>query len=381
MPSSLLNKLSFILCAVFALTVFSLPASAFETTAKQAIIVDHETGQVLFEKNADKQMPTSSMSKVMTMYVVFDAIKNGALDLDDRLPVSKKAWAKGGSKMFVGEGSRVNVEKLVRGVIVQSGNDATIVLAEGVAKTEDNFAERMNEKAKTLGMTSSNFKNASGWPDPDHYSTARDLATLASAITRDFPEHYPYYAEKEFTYNDITQANRNPLLYKRINVDGIKTGHTEVGGYGLIGSGVAPDGRRVVIVLNGMASEKERASESARVMKWGYNNFENKTLYTRGQALDVASVSMGKEEHVSIGLADDIEMIVSKAEADKPTVKLEYNEPIPAPIKVGQVIGSVTVTAGYTSKTSDIVALEPVAEAGFFSKIIKKTKLLIDEAL
>jgi len=142
MPSSLLNKLSFILCAVFALTVFSLPASAFETTAKQAIIVDHETGQVLFEKNADKQMPTSSMSKVMTMYVVFDAIKNGALDLDDRLPVSKKAWAKGGSKMFVGEGSRVNVEKLVRGVIVQSGNDATIVLAEGVAKTEDNFAER-----------------------------------------------------------------------------------------------------------------------------------------------------------------------------------------------------------------------------------------------
>jgi len=199
MPSSLLNKLSFILCAVFAITVFSLPASAFETTAKQAIIVDHETGQVLFEKNAD-------------------------------------------------------------------------------------------------------------------------------AITRDFPEHYPYYAEKEFTYNDITQANRNPLLYKRINVDGIKTGHTEVGGYGLIGSGVAPDGRRVVIVLNGMASEKERASESARVMKWGYNNFENKTLYTRGQALDVASVSMGKEEHVSIGLADDIEMIVSKAEADKPTVKLEYND-------------------------------------------------------
>jgi serine-type D-Ala-D-Ala carboxypeptidase (penicillin-binding protein 5/6) len=242
---------------LFALLLFAAPAMAqvapMETVAREAYIIDAETGQVLFEKNADQKMPTSSMSKTMTMYMVFEALKNGKLTLDQELPVSETAWRMQGSKMFVPLGQMVKVEDLIRGVIVQSGNDATIVLAEGLAGSEGEFAAAMNRKAKELGMINSNFMNASGWPDENHYSTCHDLAILAIALIRDFPDYYKYYAEKEFTYNNIKQGNRNPLLYKNIGADGIKTGHTESAGYGLMASGVR-DGRRVVMVLNGMAS-------------------------------------------------------------------------------------------------------------------------------
>lgn len=378
MPLSSLNK-HFRIIAVALLVAFAAPAHAFETSAKQAIIIDYETGQVLYAKDAQKQMPTSSMSKVMTIYMVFEALKNGSISLDDTFRVSEKAWAKGGSKMFVNEGSRVSIEDLIRGVIIQSGNDATIVLAEGLGTTEGDFSAQMTNKAKELGMENSNFKNASGWPDPDHYSTAQDLAILARAIVNDFPEYYKYYSEQEFTYNEITQPNRNPLLYKNMNADGIKTGHTEVGGFGLMGSGVAPDNRRVIFVLNGMESQKQRASEAERVLRWGYNNFETKTLYKRGQQIDIASVSMGKAESVNIGLADDIEMIVSKSSDDEPETTLEYDQPIPAPIKAGQKVGTLTVSTQHASKSSNIVALDSVEEAGFFGKLIKKTKLLIKD--
>ncbi|HOO82296.1 MAG TPA: D-alanyl-D-alanine carboxypeptidase family protein, partial [Alphaproteobacteria bacterium] len=209
------------------LPVLAAHAASIETKAKQAIVVDYETGTVLLSKNMDEQMPTSSMSKVMTMYAVFDSIKNGQISLNDTLPVSEKAWRMGGSKMFVEVDKRVKVEDLIRGVIVQSGNDATVVLAEGLAGSENAFANMINDKATGLGMKNSHFVNASGWPDPEHYSTARDLATLGRAIIHDFPDYYKYYMEKEFTYNNIKQTNRNPLLYRNIGADGIKTGHTE----------------------------------------------------------------------------------------------------------------------------------------------------------
>ncbi|MGH6718645.1 MAG: D-alanyl-D-alanine carboxypeptidase family protein, partial [Alphaproteobacteria bacterium] len=229
-----------------------MPAAAagFETTAREAILIDDTTGAILLEKNADQLMPPSSMSKIMTVYMVFERLRDGSLAMEDELPVSETAWRMGGSKMFIDVGSRVKVADLLRGVIVQSGNDATIALAEGLAGSEDAFADQMTARAHALGMTNSTFKNASGWPHEDHLTTARDLALLASRIIRDFPDYYPLFAETEFTYNGIHQGNRNPLLYKDLGADGLKTGHTADAGYGLTASAVR-DGRRLILVLNG----------------------------------------------------------------------------------------------------------------------------------
>ena len=211
-------------------------AEAIEISAAQAILVDFETGEVLFEKNADAPMTPSSMSKIITVYKVFEHLKDGRLELSDSFPVSEKAWRKKGSKMFVAVNSRVKVEDLIRGIVVQSGNDASIVVAEGLAGSEDAFAAELNKKAQELGMTNSHFVNASGWPNPEHQTTARDLAKLAAATIRDFPGYYHYYSEKTFTYNGIKQGNRNPLIYRNVGADGLKTGHTEAGGYGLTAS-------------------------------------------------------------------------------------------------------------------------------------------------
>ncbi len=243
-----------IISALLLALVFSTPsfAQGIDTAAKQAIVLDYETGTVLFEKNADERMPTSSMSKVMTAYMVFDAVKKGQISMENQFPVTEKAWNTQGSKMFVELGNSIKVEDLLRDVIIQSGNDATIVLAEGISGSEEVFAKNMTAKAHELGMKNSNFTNASGWPDDNHYSTARDLATMGVALIHDFPEYYKIYSEKDFTYHSIKQGNRNPLLYLNNGGDGIKTGHTEAAGYGLIGSGVsALNGRRVVFVVNG----------------------------------------------------------------------------------------------------------------------------------
>ncbi|HPF78827.1 MAG TPA: D-alanyl-D-alanine carboxypeptidase family protein, partial [Alphaproteobacteria bacterium] len=334
------------LLALFALSYLSLTTASWatqNTVAKQAIVVDYETGQVLLEKNADEKMPTSSMSKVMTMYVVFDALRKGIITMDSEFNVSEKAWRKGGSKMFVPLGKNVKVKDLIQGVIVQSGNDATIVLAEGLSGTEDAFAKALNEKAAELGMTNSHFANASGWPDPDHYSTARDLATLGKAIYKNFPDYHKFFAEKEYTYNNITQQNRNPLLYRNIGADGLKTGHTEIGGYGLMGTGENADGRRVVLVLNGMADEKERANESARLMEWALNGFTNVRLVQEGQKVSQAPVMMGVQDSVPLIVPQTIKLTVPKMSKDKFTVDIKYKTPLIAPIKEGQEVGSFVV--------------------------------------
>lgn len=365
---------------LFALTLPSL-ASAMSTEAKQAIITDMETGQVLFEKNKDMRMPTSSMSKVMSMYVVFDALQDGRLKLDDEIEVSEKAWQMGGSKMFIEVGKKVKVEDLVRGVIVQSGNDATVALAEALSGTEESFGRKLTEIAKDLGMENSNFVNASGWPDDNHYSTAEDLAILAKALITDFPDYYHYYAEKEFEFNEIKQPNRNPLLYRNIGADGIKTGHTEAGGYGLMASG-ARDGRRVIMVLNGMESEKERAEESAKLLDWALREFENKTLFKKNETIEVTAVQMGKEKELPLVIAEDLKLTLPKGAADEITAVTTLNGPVVAPIKAGDKIGMLTVSVpNLGSFEREVLAGKDIEELGFFAGAFERMRISIKNML
>lgn len=375
MPKSLRRIFSILLLfAVIVIASDAANAQLNSTSAKQALLMDYDTGMILYEKNAHQKMPTSSMSKVMTMYMVFEALRDGRLLMDTKLPVSEKAWRKGGSKMFVEVGKRVAVEDLVRGVIIQSGNDATIVLAEGLAGSEDDFAKALTQKAKELGMNDSNFKNASGWPDPDHYSTARDLATLAYHIISDFPEYYSFYSEKEFTYNNIKQPNRNPLLYRNIGADGIKTGHTEDGGYGLIGSGTR-HGRRVILVVNGLPSEKDRAQESARLLEWGLRGFENFDLFAKGESVAKAQVALGKSETVPLQIKEAIKVTLPSSIKNDLKVQVRYNGPLQAPVKAGAEVGKllVTIPRGKTIEYP-LVAASSVDKVGFFSIFIANAK-------
>ncbi|MCB1531250.1 MAG: D-alanyl-D-alanine carboxypeptidase [Alphaproteobacteria bacterium] len=372
-----MKRIFLILLLVMLCPAFAQAEPLINTSAKQAIVLDYETGMVLLEKNADEQMPTSSMSKVMTMYLVFDALKKGDLSLDDTYQVSEKAWRKGGSKMFVEVDKRVKVEDLIRGVVIQSGNDATIVLAEGLAGSEEAFANGLNAKAAELGMTHSNFANASGWPDPNHYSTARDLATLATATIQNFPNYYPYYAEQEFTYNNITQKNRNPLLYRNIGADGVKTGHTEAGGYGLIGSGTH-QGRRVVLVVNGLADEKARAQESAKLLEWGLKSFDNIQLFTAQDVVETATVALGQEKSVPAVLQEDLKITIPKIAVKEFTVSAQFNEPLIAPIAQGDKIGVLRVDIPHMGTLEhDLYAGSAVPKLGFFASTIAKAKNFI----
>lgn len=352
-------------------------ADNIDTAAKQAIIIDYDTGTTLFSKNAKEKMPTSSMSKVMTMYVVFDALKRGDISLDSELPVSEKAWRKGGSKMFVPVGKKVKLEDLVRGVIIQSGNDATIVLAEGLAGSEVAFVQAMNKKTQEIGAKNTHFANASGWPDPDHYSTAADLAKITMSMIDNFPEYYHYYSEKEFTYNNISQSNRNPLLNMGIGADGVKTGHTEKGGYGLIGSAVGKDGRRIVMVLNGMESMRERKEEGARLMRWALGTFKNITLFEDEPVLGETKVFLGKKNAVKLIAQKPVSYVVPKVLIDDIKTEIYYKEPLKAPIKKGEQVGIVRV---YVPSADNIevplVTAENIDQAGWLVQAISKARLL-----
>lgn len=377
----MLQRITFVLTLATCLLLVSFLSTARAetnyTVAKQAIMIDYDTGMVLFEKNADEHMPTSSMSKAMTMYEVFSALHTGRLSLDTELPVSEKAWKKQGSKMFVEVGDHVKVEDLIQGVLVQSGNDATIVLAEGLAGNEDAFAKIITAKAKELGMNNSNFMNASGWPVDGHYSTARDLATLAHHIISDFPEYYHYFSEKEYTYNNISQQNRNPLLYRDIGADGLKTGHTEAGGFGLMASGER-DGRRVILVVNGLGSMKERAQEGARLLEWGLRGFKNYDLFAKGDDVADANVAMGQKKSVSLVLHEDVTVSIPLNLKNDLKVEVEYSSPLVAPVKQGDEVGrlSVAVPRGETL-TFPLYAGTDVKELGFFAKTMTKTKMLL----
>src|SRR5260221_3753571 len=270
------------------------PASAFptiETSAQFAYIVDSNTGSVLLDKGGDQRMFPSSMTKMMTAYIVLDKLQRGELRMEDQFAVTEGAWRRGGAKsdsstMYLDLNSRPTVEQLIEAVIIQSGNDACIVLAEGISGSEEAFAEEMNRRAKAMGMLDTNFRNSTGYPDPDHWSTARDLAILAKRSIDDHPDYYKYYAVREYTYNNIKQGNRNPLLYKSgLGVDGLKTGHTEAAGFGLTASALR-EGRRVIMVINGLSSIKVRAQESERLLDWAFREFEDYTLFKTGETVD-----------------------------------------------------------------------------------------------
>ena len=315
-----------------------------DTQATHALILEAETGAVLLDKAGDERMPPASMSKVMTAYLVFDMLKQGRAKLDDELPVSEHAWRTQGSKMFVPIGGRIRIEDLIRGMVVQSGNDACVVLAEGLGGSEAAFVEQMNAKGQQIGLTGSHFTNVDGLPDPDHYMTAHDLAALALRTIQDFPEYYHYYGEKEYSFNNINQGNRNPLIYRDIGADGLKTGHTEEAGYSLLAS-VRRDKRRIIMVLGGLPTMKARAQESERLIEWAFREFNNYQLFAAGDKVDDAELWLGTEAKVPLTVAKDLVVTMPRKSRKDMKVTLAYDKPVPAPIAKGQEIGKVVVTA------------------------------------
>ena len=363
--------------AFFSASISSSVAYAFETEAKAAILVDMETGQTLFEKNVDQRLPPASMSKLMTTYMILDHIKDGRLKMDDTLPVSKKAWKKGGSKMFVEVGKRVRVDDLLRGIIVLSGNDACIVAAEGLAGSEEQFAKDMTAKAREIGLANSQFANASGWPHPDHLMTARDLATLATRLILDFPEHYHIFAERGFEYSGISQPNRNLLLGRVPGADGLKTGHTEESGYGLVASAVR-DERRLVSVAMGLGSPEARAAENERLLEYGFRRFRNYPLMVKGQAIDHANVWLGNELTVPLVVDRDVKVTLTDQARRDMEIKLIYETPIPAPIQAGTEIAKVRVEApGLAMDDIPVFAGASVQKADFVGRVTGALEYLI----
>ena len=353
----------------------ALAQDGYQTDASHAVIMDYETGEVLFSQDGDVAMPPASMSKMMTVLMVLEAIESGSLSLDDELPVSEYAWRTGGaasgsSTMFLEVNSRARVEDLLRGVIIQSGNDACIVLAEAIGGSESAFADMMTDRAHELGLTSASFANATGWPDPGQMISARDLAELARILIRDHPDFYGIWAEREFTYNGIRQYNRNPLLGVFSGADGLKTGHTEDSGYGLVGS-AERDGERRIIVFNGMESNADRANEAERMMRAALSDYSVYDLFEAGDHVDhSAPVFMGEADSVALQVDADVSAGLHRRARRDLVVSVNYDGPLVAPISAGDVVGTLRVEApGYETQEYPLVAAEDVARKGFMGRI------------
>jgi D-alanyl-D-alanine carboxypeptidase (penicillin-binding protein 5/6) len=369
-----------------ALTAPLQPMGGIDTEAKHALVLEADTGQVLLDKGSEERIPPASMSKVMTAYLVFSYLKEGRAKLEDELPVSENAWRTQGSKMFVPLGSRIKIEDLLQGMIVQSGNDACIVLAEGLAGSTGAFVEQMNQKAKEIGLKDSHFANVDGLPDPDHYMTARDLATLALRTIQDFPEYYHYYSEKEFRFHtvaanykevDINQGNRNPLLYKDLGADGLKTGHTDEAGYSLLGSAKRGD-RRVIVVLSGLPSMKARAQESERLIDWAFREFNNYQLFAKGDKVEDAEVWLGSEAKVPLTVDNNLIVTIPRKARRDMKVSVSYDKPVPAPVKKGQPVGKVVVTVpDMPSAEATLVAGADVGRMGALGRVAMAAAHLI----
>ncbi len=345
------------------------PLGPVETIARNALLMDFDTGAVLLDKGADQSIPPASMSKLMTMYVVFDQIRQGRLQLDQTLPVSEAAWRMGGSRMFLEPNSRVSVEDLARGVIIQSGNDACVVLAEAISGTERAFADLMNTMAPTIGLRDSVFRNSTGWPDPEHRMTPRDLATLARRLITDFPDHYRFYSERSFRWNNITQPNRNPLLERMRGADGLKTGRTDEAGYCLTAS-VLRDGRRLILVVAGLGSERARAEESERLMEWGFQAFDNVVLFRAADTIEDVPVHMGVRASVPLVGGRDVVVTLPRGWRDQLQVRLRYDTPVPAPVLRGQELARMEVSgAGLAPLSLPLYAGADVDQLGLLSRI------------
>jgi D-alanyl-D-alanine carboxypeptidase (penicillin-binding protein 5/6) len=339
--------------------------------------MDYDSGVVLFEKDADMPTAPASMSKLMTVAIVFEKLKNGELKLTDEFSVSEKAWRMGGSKMWTRVDTTIPLQALLRGVIVQSGNDACVVIAENISGTEESFAQLMTKKGREWGLNNSTFANSTGWPDENHKMSTRDLAILARKIIHDYPEYYPLFNEREFLWEKIRQPNRNPILFNVAGADGLKTGHTEESGYGLVGSAKV-DGERRIVVVNGLTSEKERATESARLLRIAFSDFTNKSLYQAGDIAGDAQVFAGKSATVPLVTAEPVSMIVHRAAADGIAAKVIYEGPIAAPIAKGQQIGYLRVQIdGGDTREYPLYAGEAVKATGIFGRIGLAAKSLL----
>lgn len=371
--------LFFLLAGIIALP---RPAAALETTAEFAMLMDYETGAVLWGKNVDEPMYPSSMSKLMTLEMLFNAIRDGTVSLEDEFRISEYAWrvggaASGSSTMFAELNSNVPVDAILRSIIIQSGNDACIATAEALSGSESAFAEAMNERAKELGMKNSHFVNSTGWPHPEHIMTAYDLGLLSRHLIMDFPEYYPIFRETEFTWNGIRQGNRNPGLYLDPTIDGLKTGHTQAAGYGLVASAKRGD-QRLILVVNGLQSEKARADETVKLMDWGFRSFKRYDLFAAGAVVENAPVWQGTYGEVPLVSKKDINVIISPQQRRDMKVTVVYQTPIAAPIAVGQEIGALRIEVpGIPVQEHPLVAGGAVERQGIFGRAMNALKHMI----
>jgi len=351
------------------------------TPARGAIVIDLTSGAVLLEKNADTPIPPASMSKLMTLEVVFEAIETGRLALGDTFRTSERAAAMGGSKMFIRSGEAVSVENLLRGVIVQSGNDAAVALAEAISGTEEAFAVLMNQRAADIGLAASRFTNATGWPDPQHRMSPRDLATLAERIITRYPQHYAMFSEAEFTWDGITQSNRNPLLGNGIGADGLKTGHTVEAGYGLVASAKRGE-RRILLVVTGLESAQQRRQEAERLINWAFRAFETTRLYKAGEPVAEAEIWIGAADKVALAPARDLIVTAPYGMLEKAEISAHFSEPVEAPVAAGAVLGRIEVALpGVTPVSVPLVAMEAVERGGFTARLEAAARLLMKRLL
>jgi len=337
-----------------------------QVAAKNYLLIDFDSGRILAEKDADAQIEPASITKIMTSYVVANDLEAGRLSLDEQVTISEKAWRMGGSRMYVEVGTKVSVELLLRGLVIQSGNDASVALAEHIAGSEEAFVGLMNQYASKLGMTNTHYKNSTGWPDPEHLTSARDIATLAAAIIREFPDRYAEYAEKVFTYNNIKQYNRHKLLWRDKTVDGFKTGHTESAGYCLVASAKRADMRLISVVL-GTDSEEARASVSQSLLNYGFRFYETHKLYTAGETLNESRVWAGEKENVALGLATDLHVTIPRGSYKQLDALMNVDANITAPLKKGSQLGEVRITLNDEELNSvPLVALQRVEKGNLF---------------
>ncbi len=364
-------------------------ARIINTSAKEALLIDFDTNRILLNKNANVKMAPASMSKLMTIYMAFEALEQDRIYLDTELIVSEKAWRKkdkngkslppSGSSMFLEPNTKVKFEDLIRGIIVQSGNDACIALAESLSGSEENFVEEMNKKSKILGLNNTSFQNSTGWPHKDHYMSSLDLAILAKELYVRFPQYMYYFAEKKYEYNGISQSNRNPLLHSNIGADGLKTGYTKISGYGLVASAIQ-EGRRLILVLNGLKSRKNRAVEAEKILGWGFREFENIELFNTNDIIESASVWLGNKPNVDLLVKENILLTLAKGQKGndlKATIK--YSSPLMAPIYANQIVGKLIIKKvnGEKIKEYNLYPSEDIYKAGPVGRLFSSLSYLI----
>ena len=370
------------ICTALCSLLLASEAGAIETKAKNLILMDYDTGQYLYEKDADKMIPPASMSKLMTVYIVFAKLKDGSLSLDDIFTVSENAWRKGGaasggSTMFLAIGDKVRVEDLLKGIIIQSGNDACITVAENLSGSEEDFAVEMNKKAHELGLENSHFENATGLPHPDHKMSVEDLALLARKIIEEFPQFYHLFSQKEFVYNNIKQGNRNPLLYSMPYADGLKTGHTEEAGFCLTAS-ARKGNRRIIGVMTGLESNKERSDEADKMMSWAFREYDNYTLKNKGDKIADIPVWYGVDKTVPMVMSDDLIKTIKKSERNQVKMTAIYDKPVKAPVKMGQQLGVLKVEIPEKQVIEvPLVAGQTINKVGLWGKIVNNIKYLL----